>query len=180
MTLGADVGSRVNHLTVPHRRWCLLSVGGEGFVFLNFPECLQIFPEGMPRLMLCHLFSRRARSPGPLNKSSSLFLLRGKRLRHSWVLGVTSHWCWCHCKFDIPPTPRQVKHSSWKPANVKSEEVRQFLFAGALSFQDSSGSFNECAVFKSRINPSLFCTKRRQPHPNLCPSSKDLMTDLDS
>lgn len=173
MTLGADVGSRVNHLTVPHRRWCLLSVGGKCFVFLNFPECLQIFPEGMPRLMLCHLFSRRARSPGPLNKSSSLFLLRGKRLRHSWVLGVTSRWCWCRCKFDISRPPRrQVKHSSWKRANVKSEEVRKCLFAGALSLQASSGSFNKCAVFRSRINPSLFCTKLHRPTPIFVPAAK--------
>lgn len=90
MTLGADVRSRVNHLTVLHRRWRLLSFGGKCFGFVNFLNIYKYSLKVRRGVMLCHLFSRHAGSPGPLNKSSSLFLLRGKRLRHSWVLGVTS------------------------------------------------------------------------------------------
>lgn len=134
MTLGADVRSRVNHPTAPHHRWRWLSVGGNFFVFVNFLNIYKYSLKARRSVMLCHLFSRRARSPGPLNKSSSLFLLRGKRLRHSWVLGVTSRWCWRRRNYDISVSLRQVKRSSWKQANVKSEEVRKF-FAFAVFFR---------------------------------------------
>lgn len=80
MTLGADVRSRVNHLTVLHRRWRMLSFGGKCFVFVNFLNICKYSLKVRRGVMLRHLFSRHARSPGPLNKSSSLFLLRGKRL----------------------------------------------------------------------------------------------------
>lgn len=105
----ADVRSRVNHLTVLHRRWRLLSFGGKCFVFVNFLNIYKYSLKVRRGVMLCHLFSRHARSPGPPNKSSSLFLLRGKRLCHSWVLGVTSCWCWRRRKFDVCVSLRQVK-----------------------------------------------------------------------
>lgn len=178
MTLGADAMSWANHLAIPRRRWRWLSVGGKCFVFVNFLNIYKYSLKARRGVMLCHLFSRRTRSPGPLNKSSSLFLLRGKRLRHSRVLGVTSRWCWRRRKRDISVSLRQVKHSSWKHAGVKSE-VRNFL-CGSFAFAEFTRRLLEMFCAQAKDKSFVDSQKIPPPRPNLCPSSKDLMTGLDS
>lgn len=168
MTLGADVRSRVNHLTVLHRRWCLLSFGGKCFVFVNFLNIYKYSLKVRRGVMLCHLFSRHACSPGPLNKSSSLFLLRGKRLRHSWVLGVTSCWCWRRRKFHVSVSLRQVKALVMKAGGCYIRGGQE----NSLLLQNSSGAFYKCYEFKRRINPWLFHTKLCRPTPIFVPAAK--------
>lgn len=117
--------NRVNHpgaacRTVGRVRFCYVANVLFLCIFLNI---YKYSPKARCGAMLRHLFSRRTRSPGPLNKSSSLFLLRGKRHHHSWVLGVISSWKMREQirRFRLS---QQVKWESKKQVIVKLEGVR--------------------------------------------------------
>lgn len=129
--------------------------------------------------MLRHLFSRRSRSPGPLNKSSSLFLLRGKRHRHSWVLGVISCWKMLeqirHFRLS-----QQVKWESKKHDIVKLEEVGNskrevsFLEIHQVKKSGKSVSLIFFWIFSWTKRFSLvflLMHKTASPHPQLSPAS---------
>lgn len=101
MTLGADVGSGVNHLAVPLCRWCWLSVGGKCFVFVNFPEYLQIFPEGTLRCdVVPPVFKARLLPWAP---QQIIFLVSPAGKETPSLLGFG-------CHISLMLTPLQIRH----------------------------------------------------------------------
>lgn len=144
------------------------------FCFCEFLEYLQIFPEGTPRCDVAPpVFKARSLPWAP---QQIVFLVSPAGKETPSLLGFGCH---------ILPmlTPSQIRHLRLSPTGRSTRNESRQIRGGqenSLPLQNSSGTFYKCYGFKRRINPWLFSHKTLSPHPDLCPSSKDLMTDLDS